>query len=176
MSFYRITYRYVAFPIATGARVISHRNIFHGSRPGRVITKIVPQTVYNGAYTINPFSAAFPDITYYAISVNEAMIPPVYRDSQTAYMDLRQILDRRYIEMPFTYDEYQSDYGIIVNDLSPNKDGFDQVLPNVTSGNVSIEIHFRVDTTQDQQLIVVGEFRNQLSVGYLTAARNKFDF
>ena len=78
--------------------------------------------------------------------------------------------------MPFTYDEYQSDYGIIVNDLSPNKDGFDQVLPNVTSRNVSIEIHFRVDTTQDQQLIVVGEFRNQLSAGYLTAARNKFDF
>jgi hypothetical protein len=141
-----------------------------------VITKIVPQTVYNGAYTINPFSAAFPDITYYAISVNEAIIPPVYRDSQTAYMNLRQIQDRRYREMPFTYDEYQSDYGIIVNDLSPNKDGFDQVLPNVTSRNVSIEIHFRVDTTQDQQLIVVGEFRNQLSAGYLTAARNKFDF
>ena len=104
------------------------------------------------------------------------MIPPIYRTSQVAYMNLRQILDRRYSEMPFTYDEYVSDYGIIVNDLSPNKDGFDQVLPNVTGGNVTIEIHFTADTAAAQQLVVIGEFRNQLSVGYMTAARNKFDF
>ncbi|CAB3987891.1 Hypothetical predicted protein [Paramuricea clavata] len=173
--FYRTTHRYVAFPIPVGARVITHRNIFNGSRPGRTVTKIVPQTVYNGAHTLNPFKIPYPTITYHAISVNEAIVPPVYRTSKESYMTLRQILDRRYSEMPFTYDEYVSDYGIIVNDLSPNKDGFDQVLPNVTSGNVSIEVHFRVDTTTAQQLIIMGEFRNQLSVDYMTAARNKVD-
>ena len=77
--------------------------------------------------------------------------------------------------MPFTYAQYVSDYGIIVTDLSPNRDGFSQVLPNATSGNVGIKLDFTADTQVAQQLICVGEFRNQLSVGYGTQARLKYD-
>ena len=38
--FYRITYRYVAFPIAIGARVISHRNIFNVQHPDVWLRKL----------------------------------------------------------------------------------------------------------------------------------------
>jgi hypothetical protein len=173
--FYRITHRYVAFPIAVGQRHIQHKDIFNGARPGRLITKVVGQDRYNGAHTLNPFSIPFPEITRFAVSINEAEIPPVYHSSKESYVNLRQILDRRHSEMPFTYAQYVSDYGIIVTDLSPNRDGFSQVLPNATSGNVGIKLDFTADTQVAQQLICVGEFRNQLSVGYGTQARLKDD-
>ena len=91
-------------------------------------------------------------------------------------MSLRQNLDRRYSEMPFSYSGYLSSYGIIVNDLTENKDGFEQVLPNSTCGNIGVELHFTANTTIAQQLICVGEFRNQLSIGYGTQGRLKYDF
>ncbi|CAB3983357.1 Hypothetical predicted protein [Paramuricea clavata] len=91
-----------------------------------------------------------------------------------AYINLRQSLDRRHSEMPCTYDEYLSDFGMIVTDLSPNRDGFSQVLPNSTSGNLGVKIDFAQDTTAAQQLICIGEFRNQMSVGFGTQARLKY--
>jgi hypothetical protein len=172
--YYRTSY--VAKPIPINSRHIQHKDLFNGARPGRLITKIVPQTVYNGALTLNPNLILFPAIDYYAVSINESIIPPVYRNSQEAYMSLRQNLDRRYSEMPFSYSGYVSSYGIIVNDLTANKDGFEQVLPNSTSGNIGVELHFTANTTVAQQLICVGEFQNQLSIGYGTQARLKYDF
>lgn len=174
--FYRTSYRYVAKPIPINSRHIQHKDLFNGARPGRIITKVVPQTVYNGAHNLNPNLIAFPPIDYFAVSINESIIPPVYRNSQEAYMALRQNLDRRYSEMPFSHADYVTSYGIIVNDLTGNKDAFDQVLPNSTSGNIGVEIHFTGNTTVAQQLICIGEFRNQLSIGYGTQARLKYDF
>lgn len=175
-QFYVTNYRYVAKPIPIGSRHIIHQDLFNGARPGRVITKIVVQTVYNGDHTLNPNIIPFPNIDYFSIKINEAVIPPVYTNSQEAYMSLRQILDRCYSEMPFSHSEYRTSFGVIVNDLSPNKDGHSQVLPNSTSGNVGVEINFTANTTAAQQLICIGKFRNELSVGYGTQARLKYDF
>ncbi|CAB3982218.1 Hypothetical predicted protein [Paramuricea clavata] len=110
--YYKITHRYVAIPVPQNSRHIQHKDIFN----------------------------AFPDITRFAVSINEAEIPPVITNSAEAYINLRQSLDRRHSEMPCTYAEYVSDYGMIVTDLSPNRDGFSQVLPNSTSGNLSIKL------------------------------------
>jgi hypothetical protein len=78
--------------------------------------------------------------------------------------------------MPFSYDDYVTSYGMIVSDLTPNKDSYNQMLPNSTSGIVSIDMTFTQATGAPQQLICIGEFRNQLSMGYQTQARNKYDF
>ncbi|CAB4006573.1 Hypothetical predicted protein [Paramuricea clavata] len=176
VRFYRTGYRYVAKPIQVNTRHIQHKDLFNGARPGRLITKVVPQTVYNGAHTLNPNLISFPTFDYLAVSINKSIIPPVYRNSQDVYMALQQNLDRRYSEMPFSHADCVTSYGIIVNDLIANKDGFDQVLPNSTSGNFGIELHFTANTTVAQQLICVGEFRNQLSIGYGTQARLKYNF
>ncbi|CAB3980638.1 Hypothetical predicted protein [Paramuricea clavata] len=173
--YYRISHRYVAIPIPVNSRHIQYKDIFNGARPTRLITKIVSQDRYNGSYILSPFSTPFPNISRFTVSINEAEIPPVITCSQEAYINLRQIFDRRHSEMPCTYDEYVSDYGMIVTDLSPNRDGFSQVLPNSTSGNLGVKIDFADDTNVAQQLICMGEFRNQLSVGFGTQARLKYD-
>jgi hypothetical protein len=78
--------------------------------------------------------------------------------------------------MPFSYADYLTDYGVIVTDLSENKDSYNQTLPNTTSGIVSVEMRLEQNLANDSQLIMIGEFRNMLSVGYQTQARLKFDF
>jgi hypothetical protein len=173
--FYVTSYRYVAIPIAQGARRILHNDIFNGSRPTRLITKIIGQDHYNGAHTLNPNLIEFPDIDYFVVKINDAIIPPILHNSQEAYINLRRVLDRRYSEMPFTHTDYASSYGIIVHELCTNLDSYDQVLPNSTAGNISLDINFKQDTAAAQQLICIGEFRNQLSIGYGTQARLKYD-
>ncbi|CAB3976757.1 Hypothetical predicted protein [Paramuricea clavata] len=173
--YYKITHRYVAIPVPQNSRHIQHKDIFNGARPTRLISKIVSQARYNGSHILSPYHVAFPDISRFAVSINEAEIPPVITNSAEAYVNLRQSLDRRHSEMPCTYPEYVSDFGMIVTDLSPNRDGFSQVLPNSTSGNLSIKIDFNNDTAAAQQLICIGEFRNQMSVGFGTQARLKYE-
>ena len=44
--------------------------------------------------------------------------------------------------MPFSYDDYVSSYGMIVSDLTTNKDSYNQMLLNSTSGIVSLDMTF----------------------------------
>ena len=78
--------------------------------------------------------------------------------------------------MPFSYEEYADDYGLIVVDLTENKDSHNQVLPNSTAAVVSVDIKYNQALAAPQQLIYIGEFRNQLSIGYKSAARLKYEF
>jgi hypothetical protein len=50
------------------------------------------------------------------------------------------------------------------------------VLPNSTAGVVSIDIKYNQALAAAQQLVYIGEFRNQLAIGYKTAARMKYEF
>jgi hypothetical protein len=67
--------------------------------------------------------------------------------------------------MPFSYEHYATDYGILAVDLTSNKDSHNQVLPNSTAGVVSVDIKYTAALVAPQQLIYIGEFRNQLAIG-----------
>jgi hypothetical protein len=132
--------------------------MFNGARPSRCITIVRSQNRYNGAHTLDPNLIAFPNVYYFAIKLNEAIIPPIVHNAKEAYHNLQKILDCRYSEMPFSYTDYSNCYGMIVTDLSPNNDSSDQVLPNSTSGVVSLDMNFTADTVAAQQLICIAEF------------------
>ena len=120
--------------MANGTRRVLLNDLFTGGRQTRMITYVKTQARYNGAHNLNPNRIDFPNIDSFSVKINEAIIPPVIHNSQEAYWNLRQVLDRRNSEMPFTYDEYIQGYGIIVTDLSTNKDAYNQDLPNSASG------------------------------------------
>jgi hypothetical protein len=169
-------HRYVPFPILAGTRKIIKNDIFNGARPTRVYVYIRTQARYNGAHTLNPNRMIFPNIEFLGIKINEAFVEPTIENSREAYINLRRVLNRSHDEMPFNYDDYLTDYGFIALDLTENKDSFNQLMPNTTSGVCSIEIRLSVDLVANSQLIIVGEFRNQLSCAYQTEARLKFAF
>lgn len=125
---------------------------------------------------MNPNRIIFPHLEFFGIKINDAFVESTIENSQEAYINLRRILNRSHDEMPFSYDDFLTDYGVIVTDLSENKDSYNQILPNTTSGIVSVEMRLSEDLADNSQLIIIGEFRNMLSVAYQTQARLKYDF
>ncbi|CAB3982179.1 Hypothetical predicted protein [Paramuricea clavata] len=175
-KYYVITHRYVPTPLAVGTQCVLLNDVFTGSRPTMVITYMKTQDRYNGSNKLNPNLIAFPNLEFFGIKINKAFVqPPVY-NSREAYLNLRRILNRCYDEMPFSHSDYRTSYSIIVTDLSPNKDSYNQVLPNSTGGVVSLEMRLKQSLTAQHQIINISEFCNQLSVGYQTLARLKYDF
>ncbi|CAB4015976.1 Hypothetical predicted protein [Paramuricea clavata] len=175
-KYYITSYRYVPTPVAAGTSRTILNDIFAGSRPSRVMTYLRTQTCYNGSHILDPILIPFPNLEFFGIKINDAYVNPCVENSCEAYTNLRRVLNRCYDEMPFSHADYQTSYGIIVTDLSPNKDSYNQVLPNSTSGVVSLEMRLSQNLTANSQLINIGEFRNQLSVGYQMQARLKYDF
>ncbi|CAB3988321.1 Hypothetical predicted protein [Paramuricea clavata] len=175
-KFYTTTYRYVGKPLAIGAQNVQVNDIFNGGRPTRFICFQKTQARYNGDNALNFHSMPFPNINHFQVKINEANIPPLITNSKEAYLNLIRVLDKRHSQMPVTYSAYQSDFGIIVVDLTTNRDSYNQVLPNSTAGVVSVDIKYTAALQAAQQLVFIGEFRNQLSIGYKTAVRNKFEF
>ena len=176
-KYYIRTYRYVPHTVAAGTQRIILSDIFTGSRPTRVITYMRTQARYNGAHDLNPNRMIFPpNLEFFGLKINDALVSPTIANAREAYINLRQILNRRYEEMPFYFNNYITDYGMIVTDLTENKDSYNRVLPNTTSGVVGLEMRFTQPLAADSQLINIAEFRNQLSVGYQTEARQKYTF
>ena len=175
-KYYVTNYRYVAKPLAIGDQYIHHSDIFNGGRPTRLICYQKSQARYNGDFELNTNRLIFPDINYFQVKINESNIPPLITNAKEAFLNLVRVLDHRHSEMPFSFDHYATDYGVIAIDLTSNKDSHNQVLPNSTAGVVSVDIKYNAALVAAQQLIYIGEFRNQLAIGYKTAARMKYEF
>ena len=175
-KYYVRHHRYVPIPVLAGTRKIIKNDIFTGARPTRVYVYIRTQARYNGGYELNPNRMIFPNLEFIGIKINEAFVEPTIENSREAYINLRRVLNRSHDEMPFTYDDYKLAYGFIAFDMSENKDSYNQILPNSTSGVCSIEIRLNQNLAVNSQLIIIGEFRNQLSCAYQTEARLKFAY
>ena len=176
VKYYVRHHRYVPIPVLAGTRKIIKNDIFTGARPTRVYVYMRTQLRYNGGYQLNPNRMIFPHLEFIGIKINEAFVEPTIENSREAYINLRRVLNRRHDEMPFSFDDYEADYGFIAFDMSENKDSYNQVLPNSTSGVCSIEMRLNRDLGDNSQLIIIGEFRNQLSCAYQTEARLKFAY
>jgi hypothetical protein len=175
-KFYVTLYRYVAKPIGVGSQYVHHSDIFNGSRPTRLICYQKSQARYNGNHELNTNRLIFPNINYFQVKINESNIPPLITTAKESYQNLVRVLDHRHSEMPFSFAHYETDYGVVAIDLTANKDSHNQVLPNSTAGVVSVDIKYKQATNAAQQLIYIGEFHNQLAIGYKTAARMKYEF
>lgn len=129
------------------------------------------------AVASNPFRIPCIDFTSLRCSVNNMPVQPEYKDREEAFWELQRTLDRRYREMPFDYDQFIDNYGLIVHDLTVNKNSFQQTLPNSTTGVVSYEVVFNGALPAVPWMAIwIGEFRNELKVGYQTKPRNIYDY
>lgn len=175
-KFYTTHNRYVAKPLAIGDQYVQFGDIFNGARPTRLICYQKSQTRYNGHHQHNINRMIFPGINHFVVKINKTNIVPTITNAKESYMNLVRILNRRHSEMPFDFDHYADSYGLIVMDLSTNKDSYNQMLPNSTAAVVSVEMKYTQALAAAQQVIFIGEFCNQLSIGYKTAAHKMYDF
>ena len=103
------------------------------------------------------------------MSVNSVSVG-IIKNQQEAYLQLRDVLNRKYSEMPVTFEQFQNGYGIVAFDLTSNQDTHLAVLPSRSSGVVNCEIDFSQNTDAGT-LIFIGEFRNEIKAGIKKPAR-----
>ena len=69
------------------------------------------------------------------VSVNSVSVGTITNQKE-AYSQLRDVLNRKYSKMPFSYDEFINGYGVIAFDTHL------AVLPTHASGVVNIDVNF----------------------------------
>ena len=69
---------------------------------------------------------------------------------------LCQILNRVHDQMLFSYNDYESDFGIIRIDLMPTEDGHLKVFPDKPEGNFKCEITFSQDNNVNRICFYIG--------------------
>ena len=102
-------------------------DIFNGSLPYKLYVFAMQQNRYNGAANLNSLRIQWEN-TDFQLSVNGTAIGPCIKNSRQAYWHLRKFLHKGE-SMPFTFDQYKADFGIIGVELCATKDIHIKVLP-----------------------------------------------
>ena len=172
-KYYTTVFRTVVTLVAAGRRKIRENDIFNGSVPVRLFILYSLQNNYNGTIGTSCFNFPWHNYQNIDVSVNSVSVGTITNQKE-AYSQLRDVLNRKYSEMPITYNQFINGYGIIAFDLTANRDTHLAVLPARASGVVNCEIDFTQNTAAGS-IIFIGEFRNEIKVGLKKPARLLYD-
>ena len=163
-KYYTSVFRTVNTLVPAGRRRIQENDVFNGSLPVRMFLMFSTRDSYNGTFGTNCFDFPWHHFSNISVTVNSAAVSQPITNQEEAYEQLRKVLNRKYSEMPFSFNDFTNGYAIIAFDLSTNEDTHLAVLPSRSSGVVNFTIDFSRNTA-DGTLICVGEFRNEIKVG-----------
>ena len=138
-------------------------DIFNGSIPYTLFVFAMRQDRYNGAYNRNSLRIQWENIVDFQLSINGTAVGPRIKNSRQAYWYLRECLHKDGESMPFTFDQYEDDFGIIGVELCATKDSHIKVLPLRPEGNLSCSIEFTQNNNQNIVLYYLGIFPNQFN-------------
>ena len=172
-KYYTTVFRTVVSLVPAGRRKICENDIFNGSVPVRLFILFSAQNNYNGTYNTSCFNFPWQNYSNINVSVNSVSVGTI-TNKKEAYSQLRDVLNRKYSEMPITFNQFINGYGVVAFDLTANHDTHLAVLPARASGVVNCEIDFSQNTPVGS-LIFIGEFRNEIKVGLKKPARLLYD-
>ena len=159
-KYYITVFRTVVSLVPGGRRKIYENDVFNGSVPVRMFILFSLQNNYNGTYNSNCFNFPSHHFSNINVSINSVSIGTLTNEKE-AYSQSRDVLNRKYPEMPFSYDQFINGYGVVAFDLT---DTHLAVLTAHASGVVNVEIGFS-QNTGNGTFIFIGEFRNEIKVG-----------
>ena len=162
-KYYTTVFRTVVTLVAAGRRKIRENNIFNGSVPVRLFILYSLQNNYNGTIDTSCFNFPLHNYQNIDVSVNSVSVGTITNQKE-AYSQLRDVLNRKYSEMPITFNQFINGYAVVAFDLTANHDTHLAVLPARASGVVNCEIDFSQNTAAGS-IIFIGEFRNEIKVG-----------
>ena len=172
-KYYTTVFRTVVSLVAGGRRKIRENDIFNGSVPVRLFILYSLQANYNGTINTNCFNFPWHNYQNIDVSVNSVSVGTI-KNQKEAYSQLRDVLNRKYSEMPITFNQFINGYAVVAFDLTSNHDTHLAVLPARASGVVNCEIDFSQNTAAGT-IIFIGEFRNEIKVGLKKPARLLYD-
>ena len=163
-KYYTSVFRTVNTIVPAGRRRIQENDVFNGSLPVRLFLMFSTRDSFNGTFDSNCFDFLWHNFSNISVTVNSQAIGQPITNQQQAYEQIRKVLNRKYSEMPFTYNAFRNGNAIIAFDLSTNEDTHFAVLPSRSSGVVNYSIDFSQNTAEGT-IICAGEFRNEIKVG-----------
>ena len=172
-KYYTTVFRTVTSLVTGGRRRLQENDVFNGSVPVRLFMLYSVQNNYNGTFNTNCFNFPWHNFSNIDVSVNSVSVGKITNQKE-AYSQLRDVLNRKYSEMPFSYDAFIGGYALIAFDLTSNHDTHLAVLPTRPSGVVNVQVEFSANTAAGT-MIFIGEFRNEIKVGLKTPARLLYD-
>ena len=172
-KYYSSVFRTVNTLVPAGRRRIQENDVFNGSLPVTMFLMFSTRDSYNGTFATNCFDFPWHHFSNISVTVNSALVGQPITNQEEAYEQLRKVLNHKYSEMPFSFNDFNG-YAIIAFDLSTNEDTHLAVLPSRSSGMVNVTIDFSRNTV-DGTVICVGEFRNEIKIGIKKPARLLFD-
>ena len=113
-KYYTTVFCSVTALLPTAQRKIRENDIFNGSVPVRLYIMYSARDNYNGTYATNCFHFPWHHFSNISVSVN-SICAGVITNKKQAYAQLRDVLNRKYSEMPITYEQFIGGYGIIAN-------------------------------------------------------------
>ena len=172
-KYYTTVFRTVTSLVPGGRRRLQENDVFNGSVPVRLFMLYSLQNNYNGTFNTNCFNFPWHNFSNIDVSVNSVSVGKITNQKE-AYSQLRDVLNRKYSEMLFSYDAFIGGYALIAFDLTSNHDTHLAVLPTRPSGVVNVQVEFSANTAAGT-MIFIGEFRNEIKVGLKTPARLLYD-
>lgn len=160
------------FSLAAGSRVCNQENLFLGQLPKTVIIGLVGNDAFTGTYNKNPFNFRHYNAEFVALYVNGQQFPskpfqPDFNNSNAVreYYSLVQASGRHLKDQPLLINrqEYTDGYTLYAFDLAPDE-GCGQHLSLIKSGNMRLEMRFRVPLPRTVNLVVYAVFDNIIEV------------
>ena len=136
-------------------------DIFNGSIPYKVLVFALHRDNFNGTVGTNSTQIQWEGITDFQFTINGTAVGLCIKNSKQDYWHLRNAIHKGNDKMPFTYDQYESDFGIIGVELCATNDSNLKVLPLKPEGNLSCSITFTQNAGVNIILYYVGYFPNQ---------------
>ena len=138
-------------------------DIFNGSLPYKLFVFALRRNRFNGAQNLNFLRIQWENIVDFQLSINGTAVGPCITNSRQAYWYLRECLHKEGESMPFTFDQFENDFGIIGLELCATKDSHIKVLPLKPEGNLSCSISFTQNAGQNIVIYYLGIFPNQFN-------------
>ena len=173
-KYYTTIFRTVTSLVPEGRQRLQENYVFNGSAPVLLFMLYWLQNNYNGTFNTNCFNFPWHNFSNIDVSVNSVSVGKITIKKE-AYSQLRDVLNRKYSEMLFSYDAFIGGYALIIAfHLTSNHDTHLAVLPTRPSGVVNMHVEFSANTAAGT-MIFIGEFRNEIKVGLKTPARLLYD-
>lgn len=159
------------YSIPENSRVCSQENLFLGSIPKYVVLAMVNHESFTGRRDLSPFNFLHNDVEYLALCQDGRQIPAkAFQPHFNNHISVREFYNlflatgRHLKDLPLSIDReaFNSGYSLFAFNLNPADDN--DALSPMSSGNLRLEMRFRVPLPHTTTLIIYACYDSILEI------------
>ncbi|XP_071402891.1 uncharacterized protein F54H12.2-like [Centroberyx affinis] len=159
------------YSIPQNSRICNQENLFLGTMPKYLVLGMVNHEAFTGRNDLSPFNFIHNDVEYMALCQDGRQVPakafqPQFNNNQSVreFYNMFTATGRHLKDLPLCInrEDFQQGYALFVFNLNPEEDS--NALSPVSSGNLRLEMRFRVPLPHTTTLIVYACYDSILEI------------